>query len=231
MKKIILFLIISSVTIASGCSFRGSTTTKVISAPISKDRSQLVVDGETTKTDIITMFGMPNGFIEGMVSYRTYATNPSQEQIYRESNILHYKDCVIVSSSSGKGFGGFYSSGSSARMKCKVFTALLDKKDTVIAHTYLEDNTVTEEVLTEIIKNKSTKKDVVRLLGGPTSITTNGNEEIYIYKDCITTTQVRGPFGPMNMSSDQNCQISSIVMNKKSGVVKKVNLYPNPAIQ
>ena len=59
-------------------------------------------------------------------------------------------------------------------------------------------------------------------------MTKNGNDEIYMYEDCMTNTKRRGlfSFGGNALSSDLNCQQTSIVLNEKTGIVKKVNYFP-----
>ncbi|MES9975053.1 MAG: hypothetical protein ABW094_12395 [Candidatus Thiodiazotropha sp.] len=223
------FLVIAVLMLVglSGCASRVST--KVMSTPISESRAQLVNDGQTTKTDILTMFGNPNGFIQGTTSQQGLVAQ--SEYMNQKQNVMHYKDCVIKSSGK-RGFLGLTGSSGSARLICKVFTALLNKKDIVIAHAFIEDNQITKEKLSEIVPNKSSRKEIIRQLGGPSSITINGSNEIYMYKDCITNSQHGGIFsmfrGKELVNSGQSCQQTSIVVNKKTGVVKKVSYFPYP---
>jgi hypothetical protein len=199
---------------------------KAMSAPISESRAQLVKDGQTTKTDILTMFGNPNGYIQGTTSQQ--GIDAQAAYLKQIQNVMHYKDCDLISSSK-VGFMGLTSSGS-GRVICKVFTALLNKKDIVIAHAFIEDNQITKDKLTGIIPKNSSRNVIIRLLGGPSSITINGSDEIYMYEDCITNSQTGGVFsmfrGKELMKSDKNCQQTSIILNGNSGIVKKVSYFP-----
>jgi hypothetical protein len=213
--------------IINGCTH--SMSIKAMSAPISESRAQLVIDGKTTKTDILTMFGNPNGFIQGMQGQQGYDARSAYLNQNQSQNIMHYKDCIIKSNSK-VGFMGFASSSGTGRFICNVFTALLNNKDIVVAHSYIEDNQITNDKLSAIIPHKSTRKNVIQQLGGPSSITITKNDEIYIYKDCLTQSQQRGMLGMFRgkelMSTNENCQQTSIVLNKKTGTVNKVSFYP-----
>jgi outer membrane protein assembly factor BamE (lipoprotein component of BamABCDE complex) len=198
---------------------------KAMSAPISESRAQLVKDGQTTKTDILTMFGNPNGYIQGTTSQQ--GIDAQAAYLQQIQNVMHYKDCDLISSSKVWFMGAGSGSG---RVICKVFTALLNKKDIVIAHAFIEDNQITKDKLSGIIPKKSSRKEVIRLLGGPSTITINSSDEIYMYEDCISNTQTGGVFsmfrGKELMKSDNNCQQTSIVLNGNSGIVKKVSYFP-----
>jgi outer membrane protein assembly factor BamE (lipoprotein component of BamABCDE complex) len=219
----IIFL--SLLALLSGCT--AQVAMKSMTAPISESRTQLVKDGQTTKTDILTMFGSPNGFIQGVTGQQGFI--PQSSHLNTKQNIMHYKDCVIKGSGSG-GFLGFSSKSGAARHKCKVFTALLNEQDVVVAHAFIEDNQVTAEKLSVIKPNKTSRKDVIRQLGGPSVVTTNNNDEIYLYKDCIHKGKSSGLFSMLKgnniTSTDESCQQASIVINIKTGVVKKVDFYP-----
>ena len=60
----------------------------------------------------------------------------------------------------------------------------------------------------------------------------NGKNEIYMYKDCIAKSQQGGMFsmfsGKEQMNTENNCQQTSIVLNKRTGIVKKVSYFPYP---
>jgi outer membrane protein assembly factor BamE (lipoprotein component of BamABCDE complex) len=215
MKLIALVSILTATLLFAGCI---SHEIKSATAPISLSRSELVVDGETTKTDIIAMFGEPNGFLPSADSPGVY--NPNYILGNYHSNLLHYKDCVTGETFK---FGLVFGTGK-YREKCSVFTALLNKNNIVIGHAYIADNLVTKEKLENITAKKSTRKDVIQTLGGPSSITEDGNSEIYSYRNCVTTTKTSG--FAIKRHSNKDCQLASIVFNKDKDIVQKVSYFP-----
>jgi hypothetical protein len=64
-----------------------TTTIKTSTSPISAPIAKLVIDGKTTKTDIIAMFGQLNGFILSTHSYGM--CNPQMLTGENPSNLLH----------------------------------------------------------------------------------------------------------------------------------------------
>lgn len=220
MKKL---LIISTVALlTTGCV---TTEIKTATAPISQSRANMVVDGTTTKLDIISMFGSPNGssgFGAGM------PMGMPQQAIMQggslgNSELMSYKDCVTSSIASAQVLS--FENKGRGRETCKVFTALLDKNDVVIAHKYTNDNFITKEKILPIVAGKSTKKDVIKTLAGPTKVTQIKDKTLYLYKTCITKSKAGGFFN-YNISSDQDCQQATIVIDKKTNIVSKVNFLP-----
>jgi outer membrane protein assembly factor BamE (lipoprotein component of BamABCDE complex) len=110
------------------------------------------------------------------------------------------------------------------REKCSVFTALLNKNNIVIGHVYISDNLITKEKLKNITVKKSTRKDVIQILGGPSSISEDGNSEIYSYRNCVTTTKTSG--FAVKRYSNKDCQQASIVFKKDKNIVQKVSFFP-----
>lgn len=217
MKTLSASAIFASTLLLAACN---SIEVKSATAPISKSRSNLVIDGKTTKTEIIAMFGQPNGFLPSADNTGGYS--PQMMMGNMHSNLMHYKDCTMTEKSRIRIFSA---GGSKLREICSVFTALLNKQDIVIAHTYLEDNFITKEKLDSINEKKSSRKDVIRNLGGPSSISTNGNDEIYIYRDCITKSKVVGFWARRN-TIDKNCQQTSIIFRKGKNRVRKITFLP-----
>lgn len=214
-----------------GCSSASFQTT---TANISAEAAGQVIDGSTTKTDIITMFGEPNGFMptagSGSVDMmRMTKVNLGASSPY--DRVMHYKNCIMKSSAQ---ISGVFSVGAGMLEVCDTFTALLNSRDVVIAHSYIENNVINPDKLKTIKNNQSTRKDVIRTLGGPTNIVPSGNKEIYMYKNCVSKSSLNnigipiigGLMGREAHTSRKNCQQASIVMNKSNGRVIKTNFIP-----
>ena len=139
------------------------------------------------------------------------------------SEIMSYRDCTSYSVG-GSQLLSFQAKGQ-ARETCKVFSALLNKNDVVIAHKYTNDNFITKNKLSSIVVNQSTKKDVIRALAGPTSVTPVGDKNLYLYKTCVTKSKVGG-FFTYNISRNEDCQQATIVIDKNTNIVSKVNFTP-----
>ena len=222
-KSIILALITAAL---GGCA---SYSMQTASAPISASRASHIVDGQSTRIDVISLFGNPNGFNPSIgVGAVGAITMPQQygQDAPKTDNILHYKDCITTTTSkAGLIAGSFFIPRSSMVEVCKVFTALLDEHDTVVAHVYLENNLVTKEKLARI-KEGVSNKQVIRTLGGPSSILPSSDNQIYIYKTCISKAAKRSwnPY-QYDMKNRQSCQQATIVMDKNSMVIK-VNFIP-----
>ena len=223
MKKIMIATSMVTTIFITGCT---TMEYKTATAPISQSRADMVVDGTTTRIDLISMFGNPNGsssmnMVNNMMA-NVQVLNGSNKNSRPE--IMSYRDCTSSSVGSSQLFS-FQAKGQ-ARETCKVFSALLNKNDVVIAHKYINDNFITKNKLSSIAANQSTKKDVIRALAGPTSITPVGDKSLYLYKTCITKSKVGGFFTPYNISRNEDCQQATIVIDKNTNIVSKVNFIP-----
>ncbi|MES9970762.1 MAG: hypothetical protein ABW092_12080 [Candidatus Thiodiazotropha sp.] len=96
----------------------------------------------------------------------------------------------------------------------------------------MDDNFITRERLGAIKEKESYRKDVIKTLGGPSSISTNGNDEIYSYRNCITKSigKVVGFFSKKN-TIEKDCQQTSIIFQKSKDLVQKVTFLPFADIQ
>ncbi|MES9970761.1 MAG: hypothetical protein ABW092_12075 [Candidatus Thiodiazotropha sp.] len=90
MKLLSTIAIFTSTLFIAACS---SYEIKSATAPISESRSNLVIDGKTTKTEIIAMFGEPNGFLPSADNTGGYGSQLMLGNYH--SNLLHYKDCTM----------------------------------------------------------------------------------------------------------------------------------------
>jgi outer membrane protein assembly factor BamE (lipoprotein component of BamABCDE complex) len=222
MKRITMAASLAATVLLTGCN---TMAYKTATAPISQARADRVVDGQTTRLDIISMFGNPNGssamnMASSMMANVRVVNAPNTPN---HSELMSYRDCT--SSAIGSSQLLSFQAKGQGREVCKVFTALLDQNDVVIAHKYTDDNFITQDKLASITPNRSTKKDVIRTLAGPTSVTPVGDKTLYLYKTCVTKTKVGG-FMTFNMNRDQDCQQATIVIDKKTNVVSKVNFIP-----
>jgi hypothetical protein len=217
------------VAIMHGCA---SHQMQTAAAPISAAAANRVVDGKTTRFDVIAMFGEPNGYslMGNAIGMMPMQSSMQMERMMQKqfgnsdetNHLMHYKDCVLTTKASvniilpvGK--------GSSVEV-CKVFTALLDDNDVVVAHVYLDNNIVTKKHIGRIKPNVSSRKDVIQALGGPTSINRSGNREIYLYRNCIGKMGVSS-FGMYNQKNLQSCQQAGIAFDS-SGTVTQVSFIP-----
>lgn len=203
-------------------------------ANISPEVSSQVVDGATTKTEILALFGEPNGFNPTMGGGATGMMQMSKMALDDDNpydRVMHYKNCIMKAKSH---ISGPFSIGSGAMEVCDTFTALLNKQDIVIAHAYLENNLLDKEKLDSLQVGIADRKNVIRKLGGPTSIISQKGKELFIYKNCTRNNSVNnigipiigGMMGREAQTNRSNCQQASIVMDKSSGKILKTNFIP-----
>lgn len=211
----ISFLVLSAVVVLSGCA-KMSMDYKTSSAPISQVKANQVIEGKTTKTDLIAMFGVPNGI--GQMGRVQTVMQPN-------SNIISWSDCTVGSRGRDASWSVAKAVGQES---CKVLSVLLDDRGIVKASGYTNDYLITEAKAHSIKPNVSNKADVVRLLAGPTSITPSGSDDIWVYKNCRNEAKHTGSFMALNNRFEQiqKCQQASFVIAKTSGVVTKVFFSP-----
>lgn len=223
-----LTLLVSTLAGCASSSFQTAT------ANISAEAASQVVDGVTTKTEIFTLFGEPNGFNPTMGGGTQDMMRVSKMSLNDDSpydKVMHYKNCIMTASAK---ILGPFSVGSGTVEVCDTFTALVNEQDIVVAHSYVENNVLKPENVAKIQKNLSYRKDVIRALGGPGSIITQKDKELYIYKNCITKSNMNTwggtglgmALGKEAQTNRSNCQQASIVMDKASGKVLKTNFIP-----
>lgn len=219
------------VGILLGCT---SASYQTATANISAEAASQVVDGVTTKTEIFSMFGEPNGFnptagggTAGMM--RMSKMSLSDDSPY--DKIMHYKNCIMKANAN---ITGPFSVGSGTMEVCETFTVLLNEQEVVIAHKFLDSNILNPEKLKTIQQGVSNRKDVILALGGPNSLVQNKDKEIYLYKNCTTKSSMNnigipiigGMMGREAQTNRSNCQQASIIMDKASGKVLKTNFIP-----
>jgi len=228
LMKMKMTAIAALVAIVQGCA---SYQMQTASAPISAAAASRIVDGKTTRFDLIAMFGEPNGYsITGAYGAIPMQTSMQMNRMMKKQfgdtvedhRLMHYKDCVMTSKASANIILPI-AKGSNIEV-CKVFTALLNDQDTVIAHVYLDNNIVTKERVKKIKPGVSTRRDVIRALGGPTSISGSGKQEIYLYRNCIGKTGVSS-FGMYDQKNLRSCQQAGVAFDE-SGTVTRVNFIP-----
>ena len=222
--KITFKIILVSLGILSITACATNTSTyKTSSASISQARSNLIIDNESTRTDVLSIFGSPNGFTP---SFSTAAsTTYTSDSLTGPDYLMFYKDCEV--GGSGQSLGQI-SASSQAIETCSVFTAILDESDIVTYHVFIEDNLVTADKISLINQDTSNLRDVVQILGGPASILESGNSIIYSYANCVRTQSVRktGFFSlSSQINTDTDCQEASVVFDKQF-VVQKANFIP-----
>ncbi len=214
-----------------GCA---SASYQTATANISAESASQVVDGVTTKTEVLALFGEPNGFNPTMGGGTPDMMQMSKLTLSDDNpyeKIMHYKNCIMKANSQ---VTGLFSVGSGTVEVCDTFTALLDKQDTVVAHAYIESNILKPEKLKQIQQGVSSRKDVIRLLGGPNSLLQEKGKELFIYKNCITKSSLNnvgipvigGIMGREAQTNRSNCQQASIVMDAATGSVLKTNFIP-----
>lgn len=122
-------------------------------------------------------------------------------------------------------------------------------------HQYTTGNPIRTENIVKLIKDKSTESDVIELFGMPTSagfagsgmettemprpIINSGDEKIYIYKQCTSTTTARTsgaaflPGGVLyaggRSKQEEKCEKLSIMLDKK-GIVRAFSYFPDDNI-
>ncbi len=212
-----------------GCA---SVSTQTATAPISADVAKQIVDGQTTRFDLISLLGEPNGYSFGMEAVGMVPVQTSQQmnrlmkaQLGDDEStrrLMHYKNCVVKAKAS---LNIILPIAHGSRVEvCKILTALLDDNDVVIAHVYMDNNIITKEKIAKIKPKVSTRKDVILALGGPTSVTRSKNGEIYLYRNCL------GSMGASNFvmykqENLQSCQQAGVAFDA-NGVVQRVNFIP-----
>ncbi len=212
-----------------GCA---SYSMQTATAPISAAVADQIVDGQTTRFDLISILGEPNGFSMGMGAVGMVPMQRSQQmqklmkaQLGDDEStrhLMHYKNCVVTAKAS---VNIILPIGHGSRLEvCKVLTALLDDNDVVIAHVYMDNNFVTKEKIAKIKPKLSTRKDVILTLGGPTSVSSSGDREIYLYRNCLGSTGVSN-FGMYKQENLQSCQQAGVAFDG-NGVVQRVNFIP-----
>ncbi|HID44232.1 MAG TPA: hypothetical protein EYP34_00565 [Chromatiaceae bacterium] len=198
-------------------------------APISAAASR-VVDGKTTRFDLISLFGEPNGYSMmgnaiGMIPMQSSMQMEKMMQLGEgkdNDRLMHYKDCIVTAKAS---VNIILPIGKGSRVEvCKIFTALLDDNDVVVAHVYLDNDIVTKERIARIRPGISTRKDVILALGGPTSVSKSGDREIYLYRNCIGKMGVSN-FAMYDHKNLQSCQQAGVAFDG-AGKVTKVNFIP-----
>ena len=242
-KSIFLVPLLLAVVSCASSSYQSA------SAPISQDAASRVSDGVDTKTDVIAMFGSPNGFVP------TAGTTFSiQNPVEIPGDLLGYKDCVVKSAAELDGArtaagvgaaaavtvltGGIgliaapWLAGSATKNstieECQLFAALLNGDDIVIAHGYVGSNIFSAEQVAQIQEDKSSKSDVVRTMSLPTTVTHSGESEIYTYKNCFVSGGNQSSYTVHSAKRETHCQQSSFVIDKSSGVVDRVTYIPFP---
>ncbi len=179
------YLLLSSIIgVLLGCTTASFQST---SANISAEAAQQIIDGSSSRTDILALFGEPNGFMPtanggAMSAMQLTKANAGGNGSY--NNIMHYKNCIMKSSSK---ISGLFSFGYGVLEVCDTLTVLLDSQDTVIAYSYIDNNIVDADRINKIQQGVSNRIDVIRELGGPISIVPSKNKEIYLYKYCVST--------------------------------------------
>lgn len=221
----------ATIAILAGCA---SASYQTATANISAEAAAQVVDGSTTKTEIFSLFGEPNGFNPTMGGGTQDMMRMSKMSLSDDSpydKIMHYKNCIMTASAK---IMGPFSVGSGTAEVCDTFTALVNEQDIVVAHSYVENNVLKPENVAKIQQNTSYRKDVIRALGGPNSIVIQKDKELYIYKNCITKSNMNSwggtglgmALGKEAQTNRSNCQQASIIMDKSSGKVLKTNFIP-----
>ncbi len=219
-KPLSLICTISLTFTLSGCFATASQNVKLTSADLSQDKAALIIDNQSTRADVLSLFGSPNGFTPGLNSGGTTFT---AESIKGPDYMLHYKDCEI--GSKGRGVNLFTAAGTAVE-KCSVFTAIVNKQDVVTSSAYHPDNLVTEQKISKLQPNKSTLKDVIKALGGPTQVIKSGKSVVYKYSNCERTNVIsKNPFN-FSQRQDVKCQKASVILNGNDFVVQKVNFFP-----
>lgn len=238
MKLKILGLAVATVLL-HGCATHSMQTATAV---ISKEKAAMIKDGETTKVDILAMFGEPNGFDMSFAGYGMGMGMGASRNMMRQFNrqmkddfddtgeredLMHYKNCVTTSASkAGLLSGNFIIPRSSTTEVCQLFTALLDDNDVVIAHGYVDKNIISKELIDKLQPGDD-KRKVVRLLAGPTAIQHSGDKDIWTYKNCISVTALRAfvPFN-QNMDTRTSCQQAGLVFNKATGKLTRIMYIP-----
>lgn len=221
----------TTIAILAGCA---SASYQTATANISAEAASQVVDGVTTKTEIFSLFGEPNGFNPTAGGGTADMMRMSKMSLSDDSpydKVMHYKNCIMKANAN---ITGLFSVGSGTMEICETFTALLNDQDIVIAHKFLESNLLNPEKLKTIQQGVSDKSDVVLTLGGPTSLLQDKDKEIFLYKNCTTKSSLNnvgipiigGMMGREAQTNRSNCQQASIVMDKASGRVLKTNFIP-----
>ena len=68
----------------------------------------------------------------------------------------------------------------------------------------------------KIIKGETTSKEIISWFGAPSSISTGGQEELFIYKFCRNTATATR----FNLTSKENCNELTVTFDKVTGKVK-----------
>lgn len=226
MKNILLLMLV--ILILSSCA-RSSRQTAF--ANISQSISDRVVDGVTTKVEVISILGKPNGSLPTGNNNSMAASYVDGGAADPFKHVLHYKNCILKSASQAK----FITTEVGNIEICDTFSALLNDDDVVIAHAYFTGNIIDNERLKKLKLNVSDKKAVIRTLGGPSNIVASGDKEVYLYETCIDKTKDRSnnpiPFGGIvdrlsgkeQRTSRRTCQQAGVVINQTTGKVLKTN--------
>ena len=86
---------------------------------------------------------------------------------------------------------------------------MIGKNEVVKTYAYFSDDPVVQENVGKIVKGKSNKIDVIEDVGSPSAIEASGNDEVYTYKSCMSSTQ-GSAFGGVQMK--QNCKQLTVAL-------------------
>lgn len=215
--------------ILSGClAYKGGQ--RETGTPINSENVKKLVKLKSTKTDVIELFGVPTtasgagqypAGIPGMPQGNAVLSDGS-DQIYV------YKHCM--SGNPGSAFELtspttilFGNMTNTTEERCEQLAVLIGKDEAVRSFGYFPADPVIQENVSKLVKGKSKKVEVIESVGAPTSVSVSGNDEIYSYKICFSSSSV-GVFA--GATTKDNCKQLTAIMDKNTEVVKAVSFQP-----
>lgn len=211
-KRCFLVPLVMLIVFIYGCS---STLTMQRGTPIRTENIGKLVKGKSTKSDVIFLFGMPTG---------------GTRSTYGGDTVYSYELCTITSTGKGGAsflipvVGVFTKQSGEAKEKCEKLSIMLDKNEIVKTFSYHPDDPINDDTISKLIKDKSTKYDVIELFGAPSTISISANDEVYMYKtSCITKSTMQMGLG--KSESATSCKNLTILLDKNTGMVKTYDFF------
>lgn len=222
-----LTLVAIFILVVSGCAMVPNIgMQQETGTPVRTENLGKLIKGKTTKSEVIEWFGMPTVTGTGSpgMSSMGGGTLPGAIITSGSDEIYIYKHCKIGEPGGGLKVITVFSKGHNEREeKCEQLSVMLNKSEVVKAFAFHPEDPVGDTNVGKLAKGKSTKIDVIELFGAPSTISVSGNDEIYTFKKCITTSE-SGLFS--GMKTDENCKQLTVMLDKNSEVVKTHSFQP-----